>query len=304
METNDLKLADGYIMHYHYWKCEGEEKAVMHINHGMAEHSLRYDEFAQYLNKLGISVYAQDHIGHGLSEDQGQLGFFAEEEGWNKVINQAVELSKFIKNQNPDVPFILFGHSMGSFIVRCILERFDNFYTAAIIMGTACSSGVVGKIGKSIATSHIKKKGATFIDSKLDSLAFGSYNKKFDKNGSSFQWLSRDKENVKKYEDDKWCGFVCSSSMYRDIMEMIEEANNKVLINKIRKDIPLLFISGGDDPVGNFGKGVTKAFNLYKDGGFQDVTLQIIPEARHELLNELNKNDTMKILSDWIETKI
>lgn len=304
METLDLQLADGYVMHYHYWKSIGEEKAVMHINHGMAEHSLRYNEFAQYLNKAGISVYAQDHIGHGLAEDQGQLGFFAAEDGFNKIVNQAIELSKFIKNQNPDIPFILFGHSMGSFIVRCILERFDNFYSCAVIMGTASGNGLVGKVGKSIANSHIKKKGATYIDPKLDSLAFKSYNNKFDKNGSSFQWLSRDKDSVRKYEEDKWCGFVCTSSMYRDLMELIELANDKTEIKKIRKDIPLLFISGGDDPVGNFKKGVTKAFNIYKDSGLSDLTLKIIPEARHELLNEIDKADTMKIILDWIDSKI
>jgi alpha-beta hydrolase superfamily lysophospholipase len=304
MRTKDLKLADGYVMHYHYWKCKGDEKAVMHINHGMAEHSLRYNEFAHYLNKIGISVYAQDHIGHGLAEDQGQLGFFAEEDGWIKVINQAVELSKFIKAENPNLPLILFGHSMGSFIARCILEKADELYTCAIIMGTASTNGLVGKIGRSIANSHIKKKGATFIDKKLDSLAFGAYNKKFDKNGSSFQWLSRDKNIVQKYEDDKWCGFICTSSMYRDLMDMIEEANNKDKINKIRKDIPLLFISGEDDPVGNYVKGVTKAFNIYKESGLKDITLKIIPGAHHELLNEIDKDDTMAILSTWLEMKL
>ena len=304
METRDLKLADGYVMHYHYWKCEGDEKAVMHINHGMAEHSLRYNEFALYLNNFGISVYAQDHIGHGMAEDQGQLGFFAEEDGWNKIVDQAIELSKYIKEENSDLPFILLGHSMGSFIARCILEKVDNLFTCAIIMGTASSNGFAGKIGRCIANSHVNKKGATFIDKKLDSLAFGSYNKKFDKNDSSFQWLSRDRDNVKKYENDKWCGFICSSSMYRDLIDLIEEANNRAKIDKIRKDIPLLFISGDSDPVGNYGKGVNKAFNIYKDCGMKDLTLKLIPCARHELLNEIDKDDTMKILSNWIEMKI
>jgi alpha-beta hydrolase superfamily lysophospholipase len=304
LETKELKLKNGYVMHYHYWKSAEPEKAIMHINHGMAEHSARYDGFALYLNKLGISVYAQDHLGHGLSEDQGPLGFFAETDGWDKVVKQSIEFSQFIKEENKDRPLILFGHSMGSFIARCMIERVSSLYCCAVIMGTACSNGLFGKIGRNIAEKSIKKNGPKFIDKHLDDLSFGSYNKHFDKNGSSHQWLSRDEEQVKKYEDDRWCGFVCTNSFYRDAIDLIEEANDKSKVNEIEKNLPILLISGTADPVGKYGKGVKKVEKLYRSCQIQDVTSILVPDARHELLNETNKDENMKTISDWIFKKL
>ncbi|MBK5201074.1 MAG: lysophospholipase [Spirochaetaceae bacterium] len=304
MEIKKLVLDDGYVMYYRKWKCEGVQKAILHINHGMAEHSARYNDFASYLNKKGITVYAQDHMGHGMSGKDGLLGYFGKKDGWNRVVDQAIALSSYIVEDNGDTPLFLFGHSMGSFIVRCIIEKDSSMYDGAIIMGTAASSGIAGKIGKYIALKSIKKNGPEFIDKKLNKLSFGYYNKKFDKYGSSFQWLSRDAKSVAKYEDDPLCGFVCTNSFYRDLIEGIEEANNAEYIAKISKDLSLLFISGTDDPVGSYSKGVQKVYQLYKNAGIEDLSLKLVEDARHELLNETNKIETYEYLLNWIQKRI
>lgn len=303
MEIKKLVLDDGYVMYYRKWKCEGIQKAILHINHGMAEHSARYDDFATYLNKKGITVYAQDHMGHGMSAKDGMLGYFGENGGWNKVVNQAIALSSYIVESNKDTPLFLFGHSMGSFIARCIIERESSMYDGAIIMGTASRAGIAGKIGKSIANKSIKKNGPQFLDKKLDHLSFGSYNKKFDKDGSSFQWLSRDKKNVLKYEEDPLCGFICTNSFYRDLIEGIEEANNVEYINKISKDLSILIISGTEDPVGSYTKGIKKVYKLYEKAGIEDLTLKLVEGARHELLNETNKSEIYEYLLSWIQKR-
>jgi alpha-beta hydrolase superfamily lysophospholipase len=304
MEMKKLVLDDGYVMYYRKWKCEGPQKAILHINHGMAEHSARYNDFATYLNKKGITVYAQDHMGHGMSAKNGTLGYFGESNGWDRVVSQALALSSYIVESNKDTPLFLFGHSMGSFIARCVLEQESSIYDGAIIMGTTSSTGLGGKIGHSIASKSIKKNGPTFIDKKLDKLSFGSYNNKFDKHGSSFQWLSRDERSVLKYEEDPLCGFVCTNSFYRDVIDGIDEANDFEKINKISKDLSILIISGTDDPVGGFTKRVKKAYKLYEKAGIEDLSLKLVKGARHELLNETNKEETYEFLLKWLLKRI
>lgn len=304
MEVKELVLDDGYVIHYRLWKCKGEQKAIVHINHGMAEHSERYNDFASFLNKKGISVYAQDHMGHGMSAKDGMLGYFGENNGWDKVVNHAISLSSYIVKTNVDTPLFLFGHSMGSFIARCIIERESSMYDGAIIMGSASYSKLIGCIGKSIALRSIKKNGPVFIDKKLDELSFGSYNKKFDKTGSSFQWLSRDNQSVLKYENDPLCGFVCTNSFYRDVIDGLEEANNPKLIENISKDLSILIISGTDDPVGAYSKGIKKVHKLYQQAKIEDLTLKLVDGARHELLNEINNIETYEYLLNWINKRI
>ena len=298
MEQRKLMLSDGHELFYRVWDVP-EAKATLHINHGMAEHSLRYSRFAKYLNSLGIAVYAQDHRGHGLTKAEDEKGWFAEKDGWRLVVDDSWELDKAISNDYPQLPHILFGHSMGSFIARVVLSEHSAAFSAVIICGTGASQGLIGKFGKALASHHSRKLGSKMPDQTFERIAFGSYTRHFPGEGN-FGWLSRDKEEVRKYEDDPLCGFTCSSGFYCDLLTLIEKANDATMISSIRKDIPIMLISGDKDPVGGYGKGVMKVRRLYKKAGIHDVRLVLLPDDRHEILNELDRDVVEKTMGAFI----
>ena len=267
----------------------------------MAEYSDRYEKFARYLNKKGIAVFANDHRGHGATASEDEIGWFAETGGWDRIADDAFELADFITSQYGATTTFLMGHSMGSFLARTVMVKHPDFYTGVIIMGTGCGKGLVGKFGKMISKHQIKKYGSKAAGKVMNNLAFGSYNKPFNPAITDFDWLSRDQKEVEKYIKDEKCGFLCTNGFFYDLLTGIEVANSRENAESLPKDLPLLIISGDMDPVGDFGKGVKKVYNLYANAGIVDVTLKLIPDARHELLNEINKKEIYEILSDWLE---
>ena len=298
MEERYLIAEDGHRLFLRIWRAENTI-ATVHINHGMAEHSLRYREFAEYLNGFGITVYAQDHRGHGLTKAEDEKGWFAEVGGWDRVADDAWFIDKHIASDYPGVPHILFGHSMGSFVARTCLSLHSDAYDAVIICGTGASQGLIGRIGKKLAEIHVRKRGSKMPDQDMHKLAFGGFTKHF---GSSDEtiWLSRDEDEREKYRRDPLCGFVCSSQFYADLIEGSFRANDRNLASRIRKDIPMLIISGSEDPVGDYGRGVRKVAKLYRDAGLSDVRLKLFEGDRHEILNEKDRDDVMKTISDFI----
>ena len=294
MEERYLTLDDGKKLFYRVWSVD-KPVATIHINHGMAEHSKRYDEFARAMNKEGFAVYAQDHRGHGRSSD-GKYGYFADENGWMRICNDSFALDKLIKEEYPELPHFIFGHSMGSFLTRTNIALHSEFYDAAVICGTGGSQGLLGRIGLKIAEMHIRKKGAEENDPLLDKLAFGSYNKKF-KGEGEFAWLSSDRNEVEKYIKDPECGFVCSTSFYRDLITGSFTANDEKLAASIRKDLPIMLISGDMDPVGGYSKGVKESYERYKRLGIKDVRLNLIKDGRHEILNDRMRDEVISKVS-------
>ncbi len=298
MEQRTLALKDGHELFYRVWNISSPI-ATVHINHGMAEHSLRYSRFATYLNKLGFSVYAQDHRGHGYTMKEGEKGWFADYDGWKLVVDDSFLLDKLIEEENPDVPHIVFGHSMGSFITRIVIAEHSASFAAAVLSGSGASMGIVGKAGKLIASLHAKRRGAKAIDKSFERLAFGSYVRHFPGEGA-YAWLSRDKKEVRLYEEDPLSGFTCTSSFYRDLLCLIEKANDKKSVGNVRKDLPLLIVSGSMDPVGNYGKGIKKIEELYKSVGMKDVRCVLFPEDRHEILNEIDRDEVEKTIGAFM----
>ena len=185
-------------------------------------------------------------------------------------------------------------------MARSVLAMHSNAFDAAIIMGSGASQGIVGKVGRMIAKHNASRSGGRMPDNMMNILAFGSYAKHFPGEGD-FGWLTKDKDEVRKYEDDPLCGFTCSSAFFRDLLEGIEMANDRQLIQNIRKDIPILIISGEDDPVGGYGKGIRKIHKLYKNAGIEDVRLKLFPGDRHELLNEIDKDAVMEEIGRFAE---
>ncbi len=270
----------------------------------MAEHSNRYAKFAEYLNKLGFAVFAEDHRGHGATASEDELGWFAEEDGWDRVAEDSFELANFITSQYSVNMTFLMGHSMGSFLARTVMVKHSDFYSGVIIMGTGYGKGVIGKIGKLLCKREIKKNGSKSPAVRMNKLSFGAYNKHFEPTMTDFDWLSRDPNEVEKYVKDNMCGFLCTNGFFYDMLTGIEFANSKANAAKLPKDLPLMIISGEMDPVGDMGKGVRKVYKLYTSVGIADVSLKLIPGARHELLNETNKKEIYGILADWLEAHI
>lgn len=291
MEERSLILRDGKKLFYRVWSVDSP-RATLHINHGMAEHSLRYDEFAHQMNLAGYVVFAQDHRGHGYTMQDGEEGWFAEKDGWSTISEDSYELDKEIEKEYPSLPHLIFGHSMGSFVTRTNIARHPEAYKAAIICGTGGDQGIVGKIGRSLALWRVKKYGSRAKAPILDKLAFGSFNKKFKAEGD-FGWLSSDRKEVEKYISDPLCGFICSNQFYADLIEGSFTANDADEISKVRKTLPILFISGGLDPVGGYSKGVEKAVELYRKAGIKDVRLKFYPKGRHEILNDVMRQEVM-----------
>ena len=289
-------LGEGKI-HYCKWMPEGEVKAVVQILHGIAEHVERYDDFANFLNSRGIAVVAEDHMGHGKS--MVTQGYFAG--GWFTAVADSYQLLQITRAELPEVPYVLFGHSMGSFMARTILAQYpDSGIDAAIICGTGWMPTVVLQAGKAMGNMVCKLKGERNPSSLLHGIMFGSYNQKVEHPRTPCDWLSRDEKVVDAYVADPLCGFMESAGLARDMLTGILYIQQADSLAAMRKELPVFFIAGGDDPVGGYGTGVRQAAAAFRNAGMQFVSERIYPLCRHEILNEINKQEVYEDIAQWI----
>ena len=286
------------------WTPEGEVKAVLQIIHGIAEFVERYEDFANYLNKQGILVVAEDHMGHGQSINNGGIqGYF--HGGWFAAVADSYKLLEDTKQEFPQVPYILFGHSMGSFMARTILCKYpDSGIDAAIICGTGWQPAFALPALAKVIDTIARKNGEEKPNETLQNMVFGSYNKKVEHPRTEFDWLSRDKAQVDAYIAHPLCGFTASAGLLRDMMLGIAYIERSDSLNAMKKDLPVFFIAGGDDPVGSYGKGVRRAADAFKKAGMTDVSVRLYPLGRHEILNEINKEEVYEDVTRWIASKI
>lgn len=283
----------------------GQIKGVVQIAHGIAEHIGRYEEFMCFLADNGFAVFGNDHLGHGKSySTEIQKGFFALKDGWNTVVKDMVKLHDIAKEQYPEVPYIMFGHSMGSFLTRTYIIDYPDKYDLAILSGTGHQGKLLLMSGCAIANLLCRINGENSDGKALNDIAFGSYLNKIPNAKTPFDWLSTVDENVRKYINDENCGFVAKTGLYRDMMNGIKYITDQDNINKMCKEKPVYFMSGSDDPVGDYGKGVEKAYNCFKKACLTDVKMRIYPNGRHEMLNESNKEQVYKDILDWINAHI
>ncbi|WP_342600773.1 alpha/beta hydrolase [Psychrobacillus sp. FSL H8-0483] len=295
------KMSDSHLIHIVQYEPEQAPIGHVHLLHGMAEHIDRYDEFAQFLVGKGFIVSGHDHRGHRkTAEKNGQLGYFADEDGFNRVTEDVREVLGLVRENMHDIPLILFGHSMGSFIARRYMQKYSDSLSKAVICGTTFSPGLMGDVGTIIGKIATRLQSPQTESALLNQLAFGGFNKKFKDAKTEFDWLSSDEEVVKKYIDDPKCGFVPSNRFYTDLFGGLKTIHQEVEINKIRKDLPVFLISGIKDPVGKDGKDIFKVAKGLKKAGMQNVTVQLIEDARHEILNEVNKQQTFDVIANWM----
>lgn len=284
---------------------DAEPRAIVQIIHGIAEYIDRYDEFMSFLADNGIIAVGTDHLGHGKSiESEEQTGFFAYDNGWDYAVRDEEVLRLAMHENYPELPIIVFGHSMGSFMARTLLIRYPDAFNAAIISGTGNQGAALVNGGLFMGNLVTGLKGAHHYSKFLNNLAFGNYNKIYDNPKTEYDWLSRDEANVQKYIDDPLCGFIPSCSLFRDMMTGVKFITNKKNLTAMNKDMPVYFMSGDMDPVGECGKGVQKAYNNFLEAGMKDVSIKLYPGGRHEMLNEINKDEVYTDILTWLGSKI
>ncbi len=302
----NFKAKDGTKIFANKWtKEDAKPKAVIQIAHGMAEHVLRYEEFAKVLVEEDFIVYGNDHRGHGRTAGSlDNIGYFADEYGWDLVTEDMKELTNIIRDENHDIPIFLLGHSMGSFLSRTYIQRYGEEINGVILSGTGGSSGILGDVGIFIAKREIKKNSKRAKSEKLNKLSFGGFNKAFAPNRTEFDWLSRDYISVDKYIEDPLCGDVFTAGFFYDMLIGLKDLNNKQNINRTPKNLPILLISGEKDPVGKNTKGVLQVYKSYEKAGIKDITYKFYKDARHEILNEINKEEIYTDIINWLNEHI
>lgn len=284
---------------------EGEPKAILQIAHGMAEFIDRYEDFARYLCDSGYLVTGNDHIGHGASvNSEDDWGYFAEKNGNKVLLDDIYELTKITKKEYPNRPYFLLGHSMGSFYVRQYLCEYGDELDAAIIVGTGYEPLITLKAGMLVCKLIALFKGWRYRSTLVDNMAFGSYNKKFEPARTRVDWLTKDKEIVDWYVNEPRCSFLFTLNGYYNMFTGISRLYDKSLLEKVPKDLPIFFVSGQDDPVGQFGKKVEEAAKSLKDLGCTNIDLKLYPNDRHEILNETDKQKVYEDLLNWLDSKI
>lgn len=287
------------------WLPEVTPIGVLQIVHGVAEHISRYDEFARYMAEKGFVVSGNDHLGHGKSvQSEEELGYFGENGGWELVVGDVRKLYERLRDKYHNMPMFIFGHSMGSFITRTYITRYHDGPDGVILSGTGQQSGLILSAGIMMAKREIRKHGADFHSEMLQKMAFGGYNKKIKDPISENAWLSRNEDNVRKYDADPLCGTVSTAALFRDMLTGIKYISSPRNIARVNKTLPILLVAGRDDPVGDYGKAVHKVYSAYLDAGIKDVTIKLYPDDRHEILNEPNKDQVMKDVSDWISARL
>lgn len=285
------------------WTPEKEPKAVIQIVHGMAEYIERYEDFALFLNSQGFVVVGNDHLGHGksVSEDVPK-GYFCEQDPATVVVRDVHRLKKLTQEKYPKLPYIILGHSMGSFILRNYLTTYGTGIQAAVVVGTGMMPNGVLNFGILLSKLISKRKGTKYPSPFVNAVSFGGYNKKIKKPATPMDWLSRNEDNVKKYMEDENCGFTFTTNGFITLFTLLKRLNSKANLEKVPKDLPIFFIAGHADPVGNYGAGVAKAVKSLMDCGVENIHMKYYEEDRHEILNEVDKEVVYQDVVCWLDS--
>ncbi|AGK95538.1 alpha/beta fold hydrolase [Clostridium pasteurianum] len=298
-----FKSEDSLEIYVYKWEPEKNIniKGVIQIAHGMAETAARYEGFAKMLTENGYIVYINDHRGHGkTAKNIENVGYLAEKDGFEWLVKDMHTLTGIIKKENKDLPIFLLGYSMGSFLTQRYIMLYGKELKGAILYGSNGRQGLILRIGLLVSKLEIKKNGVKAKSQILNDLIFGGYNKPFKPNRTKFDWLNRNNEEVDKYIKDPFCGTVFTCSFYYDFFKCLIEIENKKNLKTVPRDLPIYIFSGGKDPVGKSGKGVKRLVETYKSLGVKDLTFKLYKDGRHDMLNEINKDEVIEDVLAWL----
>jgi alpha-beta hydrolase superfamily lysophospholipase len=294
----ELRTGDGQSLLARRWLPEGRPRASVQIAHGLAEHSARYARLAGALNAAGYAAYANDHRGHGPKAAPADLGHFGDEGGWGKVVGDLWTMNRLIAKEQPGLPIIFLGHSLGSFLGQDFVAEHSDALAGAVFSGSNGKPPAIATLGRLIARAErlrLGKRGSSRI---IDSMWFGAFNKPFAPARTPFDWLSRDAKEVDAYVADPYCGFPFTNQLAIDVLDALPRLLAPARLARIRKDLPIYVFSGERDPVGANIKGL---IDDLKGAGFTRVTTRIYPDARHETLNETSRDEVTHDLIAWLD---
>lgn len=287
------------------WIPDGTIKVVFQITHGMVEHIERYREFCVWMAERGIAVIGHDHLGHGKSvANRDEFGYFGSKDGMTNVVKDIRRVTIYSKKKYPNHKLILLGHSMGSFLARKYLSVYKDGPDGFILMGTGAPPEALVSAGCLMAGVMRKMKGEMYRSALLYKLSLGSYNAKFKPVKTPYDWLTRDESLSKDFGEDEYCKFIFSTAAYQDFFRLILDVAKGEKSGHVRKDAPILLISGDNDPVGDAGKGVRKVYERLHKAGVDRLEMVLYEGARHEILHEINRLDVFADIYEWILVNI
>lgn len=303
-DTFHHEADDGARLHVYRWLPDANTtpKGLVHIAHGMAEHAGRYARAAEALTAAGYVVYANDHRGHGkTAKTASDLGYFAEGAGWERVVRDLDELITREAESHPGLGVVLFGHSMGSFMTQQFLIEHGSTLHGAVLSGSGGKPGALAAAGKLLARIERLRLGERGKSKLLDRMSFEQFNRAFRPNRTRFDWLSRDEAEVDRYAADPLCGFVCTATLWGQLLQALDDLARPSEQARICKDLPIYVFSGSDDPVGENTKSVQRLLEAYERAGLRRVTHRFYAGGRHEMLNETNRDEVLADLVRWLD---
>lgn len=280
------------VLHGYEWLPAAEPQAVVVIAHGMAEHAARYARFAAALNAAGFAAYGFDHRGHGQTGKQaGTLGHMGDQDSWNRAVGDLAAVCRFVAQRHPGKPLLLFAHSMGSFMAQQFLYEHGAMLAGAVLCGSTGKPPPIAAIGRLVTRLERLRLGRRGISNLVQSLSFDAFNKRFRPQRTDFDWLSRDAAEVDKYIADPLCGFPISVQSWIDLLDGLQAIARPDNQARIPKALPVFVIAGRHDPVSGGGAGLKQLLAAYATAGLSRVESRFYDEARHELLNEINRDE-------------
>lgn len=290
---------DGKPLHVIGWVPD-EPVGVVQIVHGVAEHVERYAHVAELLGRDGLAVWANDHRGHGATDRPTDYGYVARSGGWDLMIADLQAVDAHIRLAHPGLPRAIFGHSMGSILVQDLLSRTPAAYDAVVLSGSQLGGSPLQYAGWVLANVEKRRQGARGVSPALRALSFSAWNKKFAPTSTDYDWISRDPDAVAAYAADPACGFDPSNALWCDLVAASIKAGSRDAVTRLAKDLPILVITGEEDASNDNGKLARQLAARYVECGLTDVTYRSYPGARHELVNETNRDEVLADLRTWL----
>lgn len=287
------------------WLPEGEPRAVLQLLHGLGEHLGRYERFARFMAENGFVVVGHDYLGHGKTVvDEADFGFVCEHDSWELLLADARAMHLRTRDAYPELPYFMFGHSMGSFLLRTYVIRYPGEQFGAILSGTGQLSRPVLLGGVLLSRFELWRHHPRYKSPLLIRLSFGSYKKRYPADLSQGSWLSADPEYVRAHAVDPYNNHGCTVSLYLAMLRAMLSIRRLKNLSRMDPHLRVLFISGAKDPVGNCGRGVRAAYNTFVKAGMRHVKLKLYPEGRHELLNDVMREDVYRYLLAWADKRM